>query len=449
MFDIEAFYRDCESGEKVCTDKVKSYVNSFETVIVWGSAGLGQAVGKVLESYDVVNLIYWDMRCDEIGPIGNRKMEKPFESEYNRENTLIFYCIPNHVIMKSLMNELKANGYGHIIRGDIFYSGTICPYCNGDKPSAVRCWMKNECRSVICKRLEMITQNRSQIVKPGEPINLTYNCFIINSMCNLNCTHCVQYINNYPLDKRYNVKTENILRDIDDWLELVDSVGTISVMGGETFMHPDIALIAKRFSMHENFGFVSFPTNGLFPIKPEQLEGIEDPRIVIAFGAYQHVASEQQLEIYEKNIELVKKYSIAYTESRHLPTWIVPSGLYRATDDVEYMTQRKQNCVMPPRNLQIKDGKIYTCDRCVSLHEMGVVDYPSDYYNLQQAGSLEERREVFRRFVDQPYYEVCGHCGYYPEQVLAPSALQGQMDVFSEAAYKDVDWFEPATYNLK
>lgn len=449
MFDLNEFYRACESAEKVNTDGVKEYIKSFETVIIWGSAGLGQSIGKVLEAWGVANLVYWDMRCDEIGPIGNRKIEKPFSSQYNRETALIMYSIPNHVIMKTLMGELDQNGYKNVIRGDIFYSGVICPYCNGDMPSAMRCWQKNECRSVICRRLENITRNRAKELKPGDPINLTYNCFIINSMCNLSCTHCVQYINNYPLDKRGNVKTENILRDIDSWLGLIDSVGTISVMGGETFMHPDIAAIAKRFSMHDNFGFVSFPTNGLFPIKPEQLEGIEDPRIVIAFGSYQHVANEKQLEIYEKNIELVKKYNIAYTESRHLPTWVVPSGLYRATDDKEYMASRKNNCTMPPRNLQIRDGKIYTCDRCVALHTMGVVDYPSDYYVLQQEGTLAERRQNFRDYVNREYYETCGHCGYYPERVLAPSALQGKMDVFSEDSYKDVDWFNPDTYKLK
>lgn len=448
MFDLEKFYKDCESGEKVDESEIKKYILSYDTVIIWGAAGLGQAIGKVIESYGVRNLVYWDMRCDEIGPIGNRKIEKPFENEYDRKTTLVIYSIPNHVIMGSLMNKLRDNSYLDVIRGDIFYSGTVCPYCNGDRPSAKCCWMKGECRSVICQRLQTITRLRSNVKKPGDPINLTYNCFIINSMCNLNCTHCVQFINSYPADKRYNIPTEHILRDIDTWLELIDSVGTISVMGGETFMHPDIALIAKRFSMHDNFGFVSFPTNGLYPIKPEQLEGIDDPRIVIAFGAYQHIANDNQLEIYEKNVELVKKYNIAYTESRHLPTWMVPAGLYRATNDIEYMTARKENCPMPPRNLQIRDGRVYTCDRGVALHAMGKVDYPTDYYNLQSNASLEEKRKLFREFVDRPYYEVCGHCGYKPPRLLAPSALQGRIDTFSEEAYENVDWFNPETYKF-
>ncbi len=440
MFSLENYYKECESGEKVDSTEVVAYIKSFATVIIWGAAGMGQALGKFLESHQVKNLIYWDQRYEEIGPIGTRPIEPPFAKEYDKETTVVIYSIPNHVIMTNLMKDLAVAGYKNVIRGDILYSGTLCPYCNGDLPSATRCWMKGECRSVICQRLQTITKNREKEVKPGNRIDLTYNCFIINSICNLDCTHCVQYINNYPAKARGNVATEKICRDIDLWLELIDSVGTISVMGGETFMHPDINIIANKFAEHDNFGFVSFPTNGLYPIKPEQLEGITDPRIIIAFGAYQHVANEKQLEIYEKNVELVKSYNIAYTESRHLPTWVVPSGIYKESDSIEYMTRKKQNCPMPPRNLQIRDGKVHVCDRGVTLYAMGVADYPEDYFVLTQSGTLEEKRQLFREFVDKPFYYTCGHCGKCYGN--APSALQGRIDVFDKKSYENVDWFK-------
>ena len=440
MFDIDVFYEDCSSGRNVDNNAIREYLCSFERVIIWGSAGLGKAIGNLIERWGVKEVIYWDQRFEEIGKIGDHPVKAPFSVEYDREKSLLMYSIPNHVIMNTLMNLAKKHGYQHIIRGDIFYSGTICPYKLGSSPSAHQCWMKNECRSVICNRLKKIVVNRSEKHCDDDRIDLTYNCFIINSICNLSCTHCVQYINNYKPERRVNVPTEIICRDIDIWLdEIIDSVGTISVMGGETFMHPDISKIVKCFSKHKNFGFVSFPTNGLYPIKPEQLEGIDDQRIIIALGAYQHVASEKQLEIYQKNVELVKSYGIAYTESRYLPTWVVPSGIYKFSDDVSYMTAKKQACIMPPRNLQIRDGKVHVCDRGVALYAMGAVDYPEDYYVLTQSGSLRERRQRFRDFVNRPFYYTCGHCGNKPTGT-APSAIQGRIDVFDPDSYSNKTW---------
>ena len=406
MFDLEEFYAKCNSGELVDSSEVKEYMLSFQRVIIWGAAGLGKAIGKLLNKWGISEVVYWDKRYEEIKSVNGYDVTEPFGIDYDKNTSLIIYAIPNHVIMKMLLGELKEHGFNYVIRGDILYSGLICPYKNGDLPSAKQCWMKNECRSVICKRLQNIVVSRNDVVKPGDRIDLTYNCFIINSICNLNCTHCVQYINNYPKSHRGNIETEKICRDIDAWLNLIDSVGTISVMGGETFIHTDIAVIANKFSEYSNFGFVSFPTNGLYPISPSQLEGIEDPRIVIAFGYYKHVANEKQLEIYEKNVELVKSYGISYTESRYLPSWVVPSGIYKHSTDEAYMTQKKQNCPMPPRNLQIRDGKVHVCDRGVTLYAAGIADYPEDYYVLGQEGSLAERREKFRDFINRPFYYI-------------------------------------------
>lgn len=427
MFDVNKFYEECESGEKVDCKDIIEYLKSYKYVIIRGAAGQGEAVGKKLLEYGVKIEKYWDQRYKELGIVNNIKVEKPFVTRYPDNETIIIYCIPNHVIMGQLIGEIKSNGYSNILRGDIFYSGCVCQYDCSSKLEAKRCWASGECRSVICKKAQNIIKKQNDIKKPGKRIDLTYCCFIINSICNLNCKHCVQYINNYPKECKNNVPVENIMRDIDLFLDTIDSVGTISVMGGETFMHPDIAKIANKFSEKKNFGFVSFPTNGLFPIKPEQLEGIKDPRIVIAFGYYLHRATEEQKEIYRKNIELVKSYGITYTESLRLPTWIVPSEIYKRDVDIEYMTKLKNDCKMPPRNLQVKNGKVHTCDRGVAIYNMGIADYPTDYFDLLEDKTLEQKRNDFRSFIDRPFYYTCGHCSQCSE--IVESAIQGKRDV--------------------
>lgn len=438
MFNLDEYYEQCKSGEKVNSAEMFQYIKSFNNIIIRGAAGQGKALGRRLSEEGIKITVYWDQAANEMEDLDGVRIELPLSNEYDREKTVVIYAIPNHVIMKTLINELKENSYTNIIRGDILYSGICCPYGVGDKMSASRCWQTGECRSVICERAKTIVEGYNQEVKPGNRIDLAYNCFIINSLCNLRCTHCVQNMNSYKAKDRINIPVDNILRDIDLWLELVDSVGTISVMGGETFMHPEIGKIMKKFSEKKNFGFVSFPTNGLYPIEPEQLEGIDDPRIIIAFGYYLHIANEKQKEIYCKNVELVKSYGISYTESRYLPAWTVPSGLYKVPyADENFMIKKKQNCLMPPRNLQIRDGKIHTCDRGVTLYATGYADYPTDYFTMLQPGDLSDRREKFREFVERSFYYTCGHCG--EKTGIANSAQQGIIDVFDPKTYENIE----------
>lgn len=428
MFDLEKFYQECESGNKVDCTEVFAYIRSFSHVILRGAAAQGRVLGKKLLEEGIRITAYWDQRAEEIGMVNGVLVEQPFLNEYDRDRTLIIHTIPNHVIMTRLIEEMENEGYQHIMRGDILYSAAVCDYQIGDRLSAKRCWQNGgECRSVACQKAGNIIRNYSHEKKEGDRIDLTYCCFIINSICNLSCRDCVQYIPNYPAWARGNVPFENISRDIDIFFDMLDSAGTVSVMGGETFLHPDVAKIANKFAEKKNIGFVSFPTNGLWPIKPEQLEGIEDPRIIIAFGYYLHRATEEQKEIYAKNIELVKSYGIAYTESLPLPSWVDTCKLNKRDVDEAYMTRMKQSCTLPARNLQVKNGKVHICDKGVAIYNMGIADYPTDYLDLTQKVSRGELRERFREFDQRSFYHSCGHCEPVSESV--ESAIQGRKEI--------------------
>ena len=57
-------------------------------------------------------------------------------------------------------------------------------------------------------------------------------------------------------------------------------------MGGEPFLHPDISFVIKALLKYNNFGFISVATNGVCPIKPEQLDGLTDARVCVSFNNY-------------------------------------------------------------------------------------------------------------------------------------------------------------------
>lgn len=428
MFDLQAFYKECITGKEIDCQEFFNYIRQFKYVVLRGAAAQGVALGRLFMQEGITINAYWDVRADELMSVNGIPVELPFASDFPKDETVIIHSIPNHVIMGRLMMEMRDKGYKNIVRGDIIYSATICNYQLGDKLSAKRCWQNGgECRSVVCQKANNIIKNYVNADKGGERIDLTYCCFIINSICNLSCRDCVQYMPNYPAKARGNVPFEIISQDVDKFFDMVDSVGTVSVMGGEPFMHPDIAKIARKFCEKQNFGFVSFPTNGLYPIKKQQLDGIDDPRVIIAFGYYLHRATEEQKEIYKKNIELVKESGIAYTESLFLPSWIETCKLNRRNVDEQYMTQLKQGCNLPARNLQIKNGKVHTCDKGVALYNMGIADYPTDYLDLTANVSVEELRRRFREFDNRKFYYTCGHCEMVSGSV--ESAIQGYKEI--------------------
>lgn len=423
MFDAEAYYKEVHSGEVVDNKELLEYIRSFNQVVLWGGSFLGTAVGKYLLENDVQVYRYWDMRADELKKVNNIIVDLPFSTE-NKEQTLVIFCIGNNVIRSGLLKNLRERGYKNMLRGDYIYMGGICPFSIGMQIESKVCQGTMCCRDIFCQRLSSIVKKRKKSENPLHMFSIT---LVINQKCSLKCKCCTSYMNEYPLDKRINVPTERILDDIDKFFDAMDSVGTVTVMGGEPFMHPDLSIIIERLLEKENFGIISIATSGTWPIKEEQLKGLNDRRINVSFSNYEQSIHDNQKKVMYQNVELLKEHKISYTMGIYLPEWSVPSTLYNLGDSEEVMKQKKARCIQPPRCMQVKNGKLHPCDFGTAVYSLGIADYETDYIDIEHSNSTDELREKIRTYIDQPYYNVCGHCTGMLG-LTSKAAEQGYMD---------------------
>lgn len=423
MFNFEEYYKEAHSGNKVDNSKVLEYVKTFEKVILWGASYLGDAVGKYLLENGVKIENYWDLRADTIGELNGITCIQPFTTE-PKDKTLVVFCIGNNVIRGLLLKELSDLGYNYVLRGDYLYMGAICPFDKTTGIESAQCQGSMCCRSIFCQRLSNIVKSRSV---EAEPLHMFSITLIINQRCSLKCKCCTSYMNEYPIHERKDIPLERICDDIDRFFDAMDSVGTVTVMGGEPFMHPDLSAIIKKLLTKNNFGIISIATSGTYPIKKEQLEGLEDKRVNVSFSNYEHAITENQKKMMYQNIEMLKEAGISYTVGVTIPEWSVPSTLYDLGDSEEVMIAKKQGCVQPPRCMQVKNGKLHPCDFGTAQYSLNIGTYETDYVDIEHIDSKEELKEAIRNFIDQPYYRVCGHCTG-AQGLTSKAAEQGYMD---------------------
>lgn len=421
MFNLEEYYQKAFSGEKVDNTEFLEYIKSFKYVILWGASFQGQAIGKKLLQEGVNIECYWDIRHEEFKENVNGLRVLPPETSEDPENTLVITCIGNRVIVNRLMNLLKSKGFPNIIPGDYLYMGMLCPFTKETGINAKRCSATMECRQVYCHRLGNIIKSEC---KCDDPIHLTSITLVINQMCSLKCKYCTSYMNEYPLDKRKNFPLERICKDIDVFFDAVDTVGTITVMGGEPFMHPDLSKIIEHLCTKKNFGLISIATSGTYPIKPEQLEGLHDKRVNVSFSNYTNSISEKQREMFYKNIEVIKESGVCHTVGLFSPEWIKPTTLYKLDMSNEEKMQMKSKC---EHWHQVKNGKVHPCDYANAIYSLGIADYKTDYVDLTEDVSSEEMKEKLREYINRPYYETCGHHAR-SKGMTAMAAEQGYFD---------------------
>lgn len=423
MFDMEEYYKKAHSGNKIDNAEVIRYIKGFKHVVIWGGSYLGKAVGDFLISNDIKIDNYWDLRAKDVLEVNGIECIQPFSTD-NSDDLLVVFCIGNNVIRDLLLKELRDKGYRNVLRGDYLYMGAICPFDKTTGVESSQCQGSMCCRSIFCQRLSNIIKSRSKQLDPLHMFSVT---FIINQRCSLGCKFCTSYMNEYPLKERKDIPLDQICDDIDKFFAAMDSVGTVTVMGGEPFMHPDLSKIIKKLLTKENFGLVSIATSGTYPITDEQLEGLDDKRVNVSFSNYEHAIKEKQKEMMYKNIEKIKKAGISYTVGVTIPEWAVPSTLYDLGDTEEQMIGKKRNCHQPPRCMQVKNGKLHPCDFGTALYSLGIGRYEMDYVDIENATSDKELKEQIRSFISQPYYRTCGHCAML-QGLTSKAAEQGYMD---------------------
>lgn len=424
MFNLEAYYKTAWSGTVCHDESIVPYIKSFSHVILWGASYQGKAIGKRLLELGVQIENYWDIRWKEIKHANQIEVIEPFKSE-DKANCLIIICIGNRVIQKNLLHNMKEHGYTNMIYGDYLYMGLLCPFDRGTGINAKRCSGTMECRQVYCHRIEGILSEKYNDVE--DAIFLPSVTLVINQRCSLKCMYCTSYMNEYDIHERVDFSLEQICSDIDAFFGAVDVVGTITVMGGEPFMHKDISRIIEHLCKWDNFGLISIATSGTWPIKPEQLEGLHDKRVNVSFSNYTESITENQKKLFYQNIEVVKRSGVYFTAGEFSPEWIIPASLINKFYSDEEAARRKNQCT---HWHQIKNGKVHPCDFANSIYSLHVADYASDYVDLNKGVSREELREELKCYFDRPFYESCRYHGYLENEkrLTAKAAEQGYHD---------------------
>lgn len=426
---IQHFLNGARNGDLQDPQVFVDFSRQFDSVIIWGAGNLGSALGKKLAEVGTTVSCYWDTQAGKIKTCNDIPVTTPFGGSFDKRTTLILFCIGNVAVGPNIYRQLAENGWMHVVHGNDLLQGLLCPLSN-DRPANARiCNSFDICSVCSCERLHNIVRAsaaRKQNIRQDETLSFDRVHFITNNVCNLKCTHCFLYINSYRKERKQNVKTAQMLQDIDVVLRAVHSFGVVNMFGGEPFMHPDIDRLIGQVLSHDNFGAVIVNSNGVARIKPQQLASMKDGRVRLAFSNYLEVIDEKKKTVFFKNIENAKLAGINAKYQNTLPTWNISSTLEDKGDSVETMIQKKNTCGV--RYLYVFDGKLFPCSFTLSIHDLGVADYENDYVCLDPNKSPEEIRDSIRALIARPHYRACGHCEAFGSPALTSSAAEQGFD---------------------
>lgn len=233
----------------------------------------------------------------------------------------------------------------------------------------------------------------------------------ITTKCTLNCRHCNLFI---PYHKeQMHFSFEEMKTNIDLFFERIDFVTYFGLIGGETFLNPDLLRCIEYLgeNYRENIGRITVVTNGTVTPSEELLQAIKRYDMYLSISDYtDQVPYDKKIDELEGN---AKRLGIDYYRNNSI-VWTdfgFPENSLKRT--VEELEEHLKSC--RPNWNALHGGRFYYCNVSWCAEQSG-------HFNLQKEDYLElrdidpEDKMACRMIVElsrgtSSFCKICGGCG--------------------------------------
>lgn len=240
----------------------------------------------------------------------------------------------------------------------------------------------------------------------SSPLILPYLELCITPRCSLKCVNCANLMQYYESPKDYD--TERIFTAVDRLLACVDSIGCFRILGGEPFIHKDIASIISYCAEQGKIVQVQLVTNGTIVPREEVLKALAHAKVSVYISDYGTVSgSRERLE------KCLSEHGIVHISDTNY-IWDDMGGLDRR----DYSPERVRSVYRECRDIckTLVEGVVYVCPRSAHGNKLGVIPVNDHDHVDIYAGSVNEVRRKLRVLYDVEYIEACYYCNAFEDR---------------------------------
>ena len=415
MDELDKIISAGRKGEVIDIVRLQQQLGSYDKIVLRGAGAFGSELGKHLARFDSLRekLIYWDIRSPELQTLHGIEVASPYSSRFSPDTTLVINCIPNgSTAGAEIQSEIESRGYPHTLSGMGLFEAAVCDLNIDTGFRSKVCIETTSCNWCSCDLMMNLLKSSKETSNRGlfdtPELSFQIITFVITHKCTLECMHCGQYIPYFQEEMKQHIPLGRISSDIDTFFSAIDTVGFVSLIGGEPFTHPDLIAIIDKVLEKKNFGVLGITTNGVCKIGPELLAKLKNDRIRVIFSDYTQSLDEKQKTLFSNNVKKIREYGINYTIGA--PLWVTPTDLKKRSMPESDRNALKANCTAFKTCQTVQNGKFFPCSTAtyVSDHQLG--NYESDFAILDPLAQPLANRENMIRVNAQASYASCEHC---------------------------------------
>lgn len=202
--------------------------------------------------------------------------------------------------------------------------------------------------------------------KPKDKPTLDFLEVWVGTKCSLKCKYCMHLIPYF--NKKEFYKMDDIINDLDNLLENAE-IKTLSIAGGEPFLHPELYRLINYISKREDIKLCHIMTNATKEPDDKIKETLLnlDKKFLIRIGQYkgkENIQGEFINYVKENKIN----HELLWSYDRENRWWIIALPGHKKTG-IQKTDKVYRNCKLN-WCLTLADGLLSTCTRGISMHDV-------------------------------------------------------------------------------
>ena len=203
--------------------------------------------------------------------------------------------------------------------------------------------------------------------------------------------------------------------DVDDFLGNVDRVHQFIVMGGETFLHPELKRFIRHLISRDKIDLVHLFSNGSVIPKPDMMQLLRNHKIILTVSSV------------PVNVSPNKRRFIDSLEVNHI-NFIVANNLWRdlggfspdVNNSVDVLKKRFSKCGSQVCH-QLINGKYHLCPRSGHGEQLGQFSPDgSDSIIFRNRRNPMAFNNELQKLLNKDYITACTRCTGTNDATLSP-----------------------------
>lgn len=380
---------------KYLQEQISFLIKTNLPIVLYGTAEMSYYAGLALKNMHKTVAAYCDSKVELIG---TKKEEKTVFSveglKKNYPDAVIVICSFNEKNVRIISENLQKYGYHHLVNGCVLYYHYQMEV------------MERSVDAAMFAETVYMQQNVEDYVVVGKPPgNLPV---VITEKCNLRCRDCGVMIPYYEHPKHYD--KDFIIHSIRSMAESVDFIETLNIIGGETFLHPDLAEICEEAAKLPNIFTIMIVTNGAVKGNAavwKRLSHCVNNIAVSDYGEY----SQYKNFVYENAIRN-NIYCAIFSDDMAWSKFYPPAKQNRTPEENQKIFQ---NCYWAYHAEKIINGEFHLCDFSAAIAPFGILKDKNDFLCLMDENlTAEDKKEKVKKLLyEKKTIEACDYCRFY------------------------------------